>query len=661
MKTLTRDALLCDLPDREEPTKGLDATVEGIAGWMRRSGGIRRQLQSTVQEVERLAPQWRDLTDGQLRERVRPLREKFRQGGSREELLPVALAAVREVAHRRLGERPYPVQLMGALALHRGWLAEMATGEGKTLTAGVASVLTAWTGVPFHLVTVNDYLAERDAKWMEPLFAACDLSVGYVTGGMAPVDRRNNYRRDITYTTSKEITADFLRDRLRLGHFTDVARWRVHQRFRLNGVLPDGVVMRGLHSAIIDEADSVLIDEAVTPLIISGLSDEAVLKDIHTRAGTLAGGLAQGTDYLVNLRYREVELLPAGRRQVLAAAEQWEDRWRSPAHASELVEQALTARIFFLRDKHYVVHDHRVVIVDEYTGRLMPNRKWRHGLHQAIEAKEGVALTAADTTLARMSFQRFYRLFRHLGGMSGTAWETAGELWHINHLPVVRIPTNRPNVREQWPDRFFATAEAKWAAVVQEIVRLHAKGRPQLVGTRSVAASEHLARMLEEAGLPYALLNALQDGEEARIVAEAGNPGRITIATNMAGRGTDIRLGAGVAERGGLHVITTERHDSNRVDRQLFGRAGRQGDRGSGQAFVSLDDELLARHLPATLRRGIRTAIEYKLPTAERIAEKAVRMAQATADRMARKARAQVLRTDTWLDEAVGFSGRRVG
>lgn len=661
MKTLTRDALLCDLPERDEPTRGIDATVDGVMGWARRRGRITRTLREAAEEVERLEPEWKDLTDGQLREKLRPLRQQFRRGERREELLPAALAAVREVAHRKLGERPYPVQLMGALALHRGWLAEMATGEGKTLTAGVAAVLTAWTGVPFHLITVNDYLAERDAKWMEPLFSACDLTVGYVTGAMTPAERRTNYRRDITYTTSKEITADFLRDRLRLGQFTDVARWRVFHRFRLGGSLPDGVVMRGLHSAIIDEADSVVIDEAVTPLIISGAGDEAVVKDIHARAGAVADRLDEGVHYIVNLRYREVELLPAGRREVLAAAEQWEDRWRSPAHSTELVEQALTARIFFLRDKNYVVQNGKVVIVDEYSGRLMPNRKWRHGLHQAIEAKEGVALTAADTTLARMSFQRFYRLFRHLGGMSGTAWEVAGEVWHINQLPVVRIPSNRPNVRQQWPDRYFATAEEKWAAIVAEITRLHAIGRPQLVGTRSVAASEHLARLLDAAGLRYALLNALQDSEEARIVAEAGLVGKITIATNMAGRGTDIQLGDGVTALGGLHVIATERHDSKRVDRQLFGRAGRQGDPGSAQAFVSMDDELLSRHLAAPLVRFAKQAVGRQWPAANAIASRTVALAQSSAERTARKARAQVLRMDTWLDEAVGFTGKRIG
>ena len=648
MKTLTRDALLCDLPDREEPTQGLDSVVDGLSGRYRRRGAVLAGLRADVAEVERLGPQWKDLTDGVSTGPRPPVLAVMAVGA-----LAVFLAWLRPLG--ALGAA------LGALALHRGWLAEMATGEGKTLTAGVAAVLSAWTGFPLHLVTVNDYLAERDARWMDPMFKACGLSGGYVVSAMDPAERRTNYRRDITYTTSKEITADFLRDRLRLGQFTDVARWRVHQRFRLNGSVPDGVVMRGLHSAIIDEADSLLVDEAVTPLIISGLSDEDALREMHARVGALAEELGEGTDFHVNHRYREVELLPAGRRRVVAAAEDWEERWRSPAHATELVEQALTARIFFLRDKQYVVRDGKVVIVDEFTGRMMPNRKWRHGLHQAIEAKEGVTLTPADTTLARLSFQRFFRLFRHLAGMTGTAWEVAGELWHIYRLPVVRIPPNRPCVREQWPDRFFAIAEEKWEAVVAEIQRLHRIGRPVLVGTRSVAASESLAARLSEAGLSFALLNALQDREEARIVAEAGQPGRITIATNMAGRGTDIRLGDGVACAGGLHVIATERHESHRVDRQLFGRAGRQGDPGSAQAFVSIEDELIHRYTPAPMRHLAARALQRSVTGASKLAAASINMAQSVAQRQARRARAHVLRMDTWLDEAVGFSGRRVG
>lgn len=662
MKALTRDALLCDLPERDTPPRGLDALVDGVAGrWRRRAGQIDR-LRTEAEEVERLAAKWSRLSDGQLRERIQPLRERFRRGAHQDvETLLEALAAVREVAYRRLGERPYPVQLMGALALHRGWLAEMATGEGKTLTAGVAAVLIAWRGVPFHLITVNDYLAERDAGWMEPLFSACGLSVGHVTGPMMPVERRRNYACDITYTTSKEITADFLRDRLHLGQFTDVARWRVHQRFRLKGGLPDGVVMRGLHSAIVDEADSVLIDEAVTPLIISGRGEEAVVRDLHARAGLLAEELEEGADYHVNVRYRDVELLRAGRQKVVSASLQWGERWRSETRAAELVEQALVARRFFLRDHHYVVRDSQVIIVDEYTGRLMPNRKWRHGLHQAIEQKEGIELTAPDITLARLSFQRFFRLFRHLGGMTGTAREVAGELWTLYRLPVVRIPTNRPSRRDQWPDRPFATAEEKWRSVVESIAAVRAAGRPVLVGTRSVSASEELAARLRAGGCSCALLNAVQDREEAQIIAAAGSPGRVTIATNMAGRGTDIRLGPGVAERGGLHVIATERHDSLRIDRQLFGRAGRQGDPGSAQAFVSMEDELLTRHCPGIVRTMGARMLRMGAAGGRRMAALAVRLAQSAAEQQARKSRARVLGMDTWLDEAIGFSGRRVG
>jgi preprotein translocase subunit SecA len=661
VKTLTRDALLCDLPDREDPTKGLDALMDGAGGSLQRRGTRARRLRAEAEAVDRLAPEWSRLNDNQLHERLRTLREEFRRAGRREAILPGALAAVREVAGRRLGERPYLVQVMGALALHRGWLAEMATGEGKTLTAGVAAVLTAWTGVPLHLITVNDYLAERDAGWMAPLFSFCGLSVGFVTGEMDPVERRRNYACDVVYTTSKEIAADFLRDRLLLGQFTDVARWRVHQRFRLKGDLPNGVVMRGLHSAIVDEADSVLVDEAVTPLIISGKGEEAAMRELHGKVAAVAEALEPRTDYHVNTRYKEIELQPPGRRKVAAAAENWGHRWRNDVHASELVEQALVARIFFQRDKHYVVREGQVVIVDEYTGRLMPNRKWRHGLHQAIEHKEGIEISAPDTTLARLSFQRFYRLFRHLGGMTGTAWEVRRELWHIYRLPVVRIPTNRPVRRRQLPDRHFVTSEEKWRAIVRAVGEMHATGRPVLVGTRSVAASEELAARLRREGITFALLNAVQDGEEARIVAEAGIAGRVTIATNMAGRGTDIRLGEGVVERGGLHVISTERHDSLRVDRQLFGRAGRQGDPGSAQAFVSLEDELLLRHAWKPLLKLTRGLLQQGWPGAAWWARRVVAEARGTAEKQARKARTQVLNMDTWLDDATGFSGRRVG
>ena len=661
MKALTSDALLCDLPNREEPTRGLDAFIDAVQGKIRRQRNALSRVRAQAEKVDGLALAWDGLRDSQLHERRREIQARFRRGEDDAELLVTALAGVRTAAHRQLGERPYLVQLVGALTLHHGWLAEMATGEGKTLTAGLAAVLAAWRGNPCHLVTVNDYLAERDARWMQPLFNACGVRGGYVTGLMEPAERRLNYRQDVTYTTSKEITADFLRDRLRLGQITDVTRWRIHQRFRLHGALPEGVVMRGLHTAIIDEADSVLIDEAVTPLIISGQNAETAENDVHGRLWHLVAGFAEDADFRVNAGFREVELLPTGRRRVLAAAETWPDRWRNPAHATELAELALTARMLFHRDKHYVVTDGKVVIVDESTGRLMPNRKWRNGLHQAIEAKEGVEVSRSDATLARLSFQRFFRLFRRLSGMTGTASDVAGELWHIYRLPVIRIPTNRPGIRQQLPERFFATVDAKLEAVLSDIRQMHETGRPVLVGTRSVAASEALGARLESVGLEFSLLNALQDNHEARIVAEAGQSGKITIATNMAGRGTDIRLGQGVIALGGLHVIATERHESQRVDRQLFGRAGRQGDPGSARAYVSLEDELMTRHIPAMARRMMKTALTSAWPGGAAAAKGMVQAARRGAEQQARQARARVLRMDTWLDEAVGFTGRRIG
>jgi preprotein translocase subunit SecA len=331
--------------------------------------------------------------------------------------------------------------------------------------------------------------------------------------------------------------------------------------------------------------------------------------------------------------------------------------WRGAARREELVRQALTAREFFHRDKQYVLDGERVVIVDEFTGRPMAQRTWREGLHQAVEAKEGLPVTDPSETVARLSFQRFFRCFHRLSGMTGTAWETAAELWQNYHLSVVRIPPNRPCVRQHWPDRLFADEAAKWRAVENEVARLHATGRPVLVGTRSVAASERLGERLRVRGLDCQVLNAVRLDEEALIVALAGERGRITIATNMAGRGTDIRLGASVAALGGLHVLATERHESHRVDRQLFGRSGRQGDPGSAQAFVSAEDELLRRHLPAAAQGALRRAVAASLPAGERLARAVLALAQRRAERQAARQRLAVLRADTWMDEALAFAG----
>lgn len=659
MKALTHDYRLTDILVPKRITTGLDALVDGCVGRVRRRPSLLARLREEAERIDAAAGVWRALSDAELRQRLHEFRGIFRRrGGGSEAHVGDALAAIREAAERRTGLRPFVVQLIGALALRRGYLAEMATGEGKTLTAGMAGVMAGWSRMPCHIVTVNDYLAQRDAEWMRTLYEFCGVSVGYVTGPMPPLERAEGYSKDVTYTTSKEIVADFLRDRLRLGELQNASRRMIRRFLEPRSLVQFGLVMRGLHTAVVDEADSVLIDEAVTPLIISGpAGGNERLEEAFRMAWRLANGLQCDVDYRVDLRYREVELLPTGREKIETIRSGMPALWRETFRQIELIEQSLTARELFIQGKQYVVDDGKVVIVDEYTGRLMPNRKWRSGLHQAVEAKEGVVISPLDETLARLSFQRFFRFFRRLSGMTGTAREAAAEFWHIYRLPVMTIPTNRPCIRRELPDRIFASQEAKWSAVVDEVQRLHRMGQPVLIGTRNIAASERLAARLQQAGLHFNLLNATRHREEAQVVAAAGEPSKITIATNMAGRGTDIKLGKGVAEAGGLHVLATERHEARRIDRQLYGRAARQGDPGSAQAFVSADDELLQRFVPSPLRRQLESSVSANRPGTQSLAATSFRYAQFVAQRQAFRQRRQVLKLDTWLAEALSFAG----
>ncbi len=644
----------------ERPTKlhkGVDARVNSLIGLYRRRSRVLAELLADAQKIDGLAKEWSDLSDHLLRQRLLDLRTRFRRGGRDTKGLELeALAAIREVSDRQVGLRPFVVQLAGALALHRGWLAEMATGEGKTLTAGLAAVLAGWTKRPCHVVTVNDYLVRRDEEWIKPIYQFCGVSVGYVTAAMNPDERRREYSCDVTYTTSKEVLADFLRDRLQLGSLTDPTR-RLVRSMMSSQRQRDTLVMRGLDTAIVDEADSILIDEAVTPLIISAPHKNEQLRQASVVANEIVSVLEPNTDYELDSRYREVNLTPRGVEKLAERCSSYGGLWRGQDRRADMIRQALLAREFFQRGKQYVVDNGKVVIVDEFTGRPMPQRSWRQGLHQAVETKEGLEPSDPTETIARLSFQRFFRLYRRLSGMTGTGREASEEFWQIYKLPVLRIPTNRPCIRTQWPDRVFNDEESKFKAVVDEVDRLHKIGRPVLIGTRNVAASERLSAMLNERGLEHRLLNATRLQEEANIVALAGQKNQITIATNMAGRGTDIKLGSGVEELGGLHVIATERHESGRVDRQLFGRSGRQGDSGSAQAFVSMQDELLRRYLPPVVQKQAAGFVEKKLPAHARAASAAFHLAQRNAQKIAYKQRTAVLKMDDWLDEALSFAG----
>jgi preprotein translocase subunit SecA len=657
MRAVALEYRQCKMVRPDDPPTGLDGVVDDFVGRYRRRRHVAETLHREAERIDAKAEDWKFLSDAALSRHLLGFRERFqRHGRDGDACLPDAMAAIREAADRTMKMRPFTVQIMGALALHHGCLAEMGTGEGKTLTAAVAGVLAGWSGRPCHVVTVNDYLAQRDADRLRPMYEFCHVSVGAVTSVMPPADRMRGYAKGVTYTTSKEVVADFLRDRLKLGELHQVTRRLLHRHLSPHQA-PEGVVMRGLHTAIIDEADSVLIDEAVTPLIISSSREDAEAQKLHSTAWQIASQLQVGEHYEVDLRYKEVVLLSVGRRRVEELVDRLPERWQGAVRPMELVEQALTAREFFKRGRQYVVDGDKVVIVDEFTGRMMPMRKWRHGLHQAIEAKEGVPISSMDQTLARISFQRYFRLYQKLSGMTGTAREAAGELWRTYHLPVVSIPTNRPVRRVEAPDRIFPSLETKLEAVVDEVARCHAVGRPVLVGTRNVATSQEVAVRLASRGLPFHLLNALNDKQEAAIVADAGQPGGITIATNMAGRGTDIVLGAGVAQQGGLHVIATERHESHRIDRQLFGRAARQGDPGSAGAFVSAEDELLKRFAPAWLLGLFRWTMLRRLPVAGTLGRLINVYVQRKSQDQAFKSRRAVMKMDVWLEEATSFSG----
>ena len=654
----TQDYRRTHIVTPEKLHQGLDGVVHGLVGLYHRRAGIRRSLNREAERISEMARKLIHVSDSRMRKRIEEMMARFRrQEKGYESLLPEAIALLVEMAHRTLGLRPYPVQIMGALALHKGYLTEMATGEGKSLTACLPAVLAAWTGRPFHFITVNDYLANRDAMEMRSFYNSCGVSVGCVMSRMEPRERRGNYEKEVVYTTLKELVADFLRDRLILGGLHHPSRRLLRQCLqpRLRNI--EGVVLKGLDTAIVDEADSVLIDEAVTPLIISRAQENKPLVEASETANRIANSLSLGEDYLMDLKYREINLTKSGITKIEEFSRLLPGLWRGKARREELVQQALTAKEFYKLDKQYVIQDHKVTIVDEFTGRLMPNRTWRHGLHQAVEAKEGVPINDPSETLARLSFQRFFRFFNKLSGMTGTAKEATAEFWHIYKLPVLTIPTNRPCIRKMHPDQVFSTEAEKWEAIVKEIQRWRQTGRPVLVGTRSVRASEKLAEMLAERGLEFNLLNAVRHREEARIVASAGEENRITISTNMAGRGTDIKLGRGVVKMGGLHVIATERHESGRIDRQLFGRCARQGDPGSAQAFFSVEDELIQRFVPTPMRTRLGAALRGRNLGASPLAEIARVHAQRAAQRLAFRQRRNVLQMDTWLEEALSFTG----
>jgi preprotein translocase subunit SecA len=549
-----------------------------------------------IPRIRHWEKQFDKLSDADLRTMGLRLRGRGRGGETLDQLLPEAFAIVCVVSKRLLRMRPFDVQLAGGVVMHQGGLAELATGEGKTLTAALPVFLNALEGKGVHVTTVNDYLARRDGELIGPIYNALGLTVGVLQQQMPETDRSSAYRCDVTYGTASEFGFDFLRDRLKVAGAKGQeqpfwAPW-------VGGAaapIGDVGVQREHHVAVVDEADNIFIDEARTPLIISGATRLATQDEqiVFRWCNELALQMQYEKHFELDAKKQKLELTSEGKQLA---------RYSNPpagphAHAMdklhEHLEQALHAHYRFRRDQHYMIENDKIVIIDEFTGRRMPDRHWREGLHQAVEAKEGVPVNQPSDHAAQITFQSYFRLYKRLSGMTGTALQNRFEIRRVYKLWVVCVPTNRPVRRDMQPDRVFPTETAKFAAVVEEVAQLHAAGRPVLIGTRSVEKSEELSRLLHEAGIDHQVLNARQHEQEAKVVADAGQLGRVTIATNMAGRGTDIKPDPAVIAAGGLHVLGTERHEALRIDRQLAGRAGRQGDPGSASFYLSLEDELL--------------------------------------------------------------------
>jgi preprotein translocase subunit SecA len=530
-----------------------------------------KQLWPVVDQINALEPAVQALTDDELRAQTVTFRERIEKGESLDALLPEAFATVREASMRTLKMRHFDAQLIGGMVLHQGKIAEMKTGEGKTLAATLPAYLNALTGKGVHIITVNDYLARRDTEWMGTIYHFLGLSVGCILHGLDDHERQTAYHLDITYGTNNEFGFDYLRDNMKF--------------------YKESLVQGDLNYAIVDEVDSILIDEARTPLIISGQAEKST--NLYYEVNTVIPRLTRDTDYVIDEKARSAVLTEEG----VANAEKLirVDNLYDPRNIETLhhINQALKAHTLFKRDVDYIVKEGEVIIVDEFTGRLMPGRRYSEGLHQALEAKENVKIENENQTLATITFQNYFRMYDKLAGMTGTADTEAAEFKKIYDLDVSVIPTHRPMIRHDYPDMIYKTKREKFEAVMNEISELHQKGQPVLVGTISIDVSEDLSQKLKKRGIPHTVLNAKNHEKEAEIVSMAGQKGAVTISTNMAGRGTDIVLGEGVTERGGLRIIGTERHESRRIDNQLRGRSGRQGDPGSSRFYLALEDDLL--------------------------------------------------------------------
>jgi len=645
-------------PEKKDPKHSFfNTAVRAAMGPVRRLGASAALAARILPLIHARVAEFSQLDDARLAEEGRRLGMEVRKAGftAAAKVAPL-FAVISEVAGRTLGMRHFDSQFMGGWVLLSGMLAEMDTGEGKTLTATLAAGVAALAGIPVHVIGVNDYLTERDAEEMGPLYRFFGLTVGCVTHGLTSEERRAAYGCDVTYCCNKEVVFDYLRDKLTLGRVTDSLR--LQSEYLYSGhAREERLLLRGLHFAICDEADSLLVDEARTPLIISGSGqgadeEENFLVEVLSVTRTLV----EGKHYVIDRHENTIDLTRMGEERIAEAGASLGSAWTGSIRRNDAVRKALTALYVFVPDVHYLVRDGKVQIIDEYTGRLMPDRSWERGIHQLIELKEGCDVTRQLESLARITYQRFFRRYLHLCGMTGTAWEIRWELWMVYGLPVVKIPTNRPCIRKRLSGRVLPSRDEKCRAILKRVEDLTGTGRPVLVGTPSLEASERLSAVFTEAGVAHRVLNAKNDREEASIVAEAGRARAVTIATNMAGRGTDIKLGEGVRETGGLHVILSESHDAGRIDRQLAGRCARQGDPGSFEFYYSAEDVLLEGNRAGLARWAVKL-YPKTAPLWAFVVRSAINHSQKRTERAHSHIRHEILKQDEKMDTLLSFSG----
>jgi preprotein translocase subunit SecA len=645
-------------PYREEKEKGrIETVIESLLPRCLKSETAKKKhWDRFVQRIDALDKALSKMSERGLDSWVADIRKKLVIKGMSDEVTARAFATIREIAARELGMKHFDCQLIGGWVMLQGNIAEMQTGEGKTLTATLPAGCAAMAGIPVHVVTVNDYLVERDARLMRPIYQRLGLTVGYVVEGMDDVQRQQAYSCDVTYCTAKQLAFDYLRDRLVLKQFNSSLEFKLESLYSTKPVSKQ-LLLRGLNYVIVDEADSIFIDEARTPLILSCKTDNTQQEAVHREAIWLARQLKDDSYYVIDQKARSVELTQYGQDYLAELALLMRGVWQGSRRRNALVEQALVALHLYERDVHYIVDEGVITIIDENTGRTMPDRSWEAGLHQMIEEKEACEQSGQTETLARISYQSFFRRYLRLSGMTGTATEVRKELNKVYELDVVIIPTNKPVQRIIRPECVYTNSDAKWRAIINSIRIEHDKGRPVLVGTRTLKDSEYLSEQLTQAGLKHQVLNAKQDREEADIVASAGLCGQVTVATNMAGRGTDIKLDQAAIKAGGLHVISCEKNISARIDRQLAGRCGRQGDPGSYEAILSTQDAFIAKRFGRLARAVARATDGTELVKPYWLGRLSMRFAQLMTEYYYRQIRKAMMKVDKDRDSMLAFSG----